>query len=61
LSRTESLRALFLADRPDGAKPDWTHNMLLKHAFARALNMQELRPQARPFAVEPDLAPHLDS
>jgi len=55
------IRALFLADRPDGAKPDWTYNMLVKHGvrscleYARSLDLKRARSLSNP-----DLAPHLE-
>ncbi|MFL6846540.1 MAG: alkaline phosphatase D family protein [Allosphingosinicella sp.] len=55
------LRPLFLADRPDGAKPDWTYNLLVRHGVRSALEY------ARSFDLErakslsnPALAPHLE-
>jgi alkaline phosphatase D len=53
-------RALFLADRRDGAKPDWTFNMLLKHGvrscleYAKSFDLARARAQSNPA-----LAPHL--
>ncbi len=61
LSKTDPLRPLFLADRPDGAKPDWTYNMLLKHGvrssleYARSFDLKRARSLSNP-----DLAPHLE-
>jgi alkaline phosphatase D len=55
------LRALFLADREDGAKPDWTFNMLLKHGvrscleYAKSFDLKRARSLSNP-----DLAPHLE-
>jgi alkaline phosphatase D len=55
------LRPLFLADRPDGAKPAWTHNMLLRHGvrscleYARSFDLQRARALSNP-----QLAPHLE-
>jgi alkaline phosphatase D len=55
------LRALFLADRPDGAKPDWTNNMLVKHGvrscleYAKSFDLKRARSLSNP-----DLAPHLE-
>jgi alkaline phosphatase D len=55
------IRALFLADRPDGAKPDWTYNMLVKHGvrscleYARSFDLKRARSLSNP-----DLAPHLE-
>ncbi|MEO8454165.1 MAG: alkaline phosphatase D family protein [Sphingomicrobium sp.] len=54
-------RSLFLADRPDGAKPDWTFNMLLRHGvrscleYAKSLDL----PRARALS-NPALSPHLE-
>ena len=55
------IRALFLADRPDGAKPDWTYNMLVKHGvrscleYAKSFDLKRARSLSNP-----DLAPHLE-
>ncbi len=55
------LRALFLADRPDGSKPDWTNNMLVKHGvrscleYAKSFDLERARSLSNP-----DLAPHLE-
>jgi alkaline phosphatase D len=60
LAKDAPLRALFLADRP-GAKPDWTHNMLLKHGvrscleYAKSFDLQRARALSNP-----ELAPHLE-
>src|SRR3954464_6721242 len=60
-SKTDPLRPLFLADRPDGAKPHWTHNMLVKHGvrscleYARSFDLERARSLSNP-----DLAPHLE-
>ena len=37
LRKDHPLRALFLADRPDGGKPEWTNNMLLRHGVRSCL------------------------
>ena len=61
LSKTDPLRPLFLADRPDGVKPDWTHNMLLLHGvrscleYAKGFDLERARALSNP-----DLAPHLE-
>jgi alkaline phosphatase D len=61
LRKDHPLRALFLADRPDGAKPDWTYNMLVKHGvrscleYARSFDLKRARSLSNP-----DLAPHLE-
>jgi alkaline phosphatase D len=55
------MRSLFLADRPDGAKPDWTYNMLVKHGvrscleYAKSFDLKRARSLSNP-----DLAPHLE-
>jgi alkaline phosphatase D len=55
------IRALFLADRPDGAKPDWTYNMLVRHGvrscleYAKSFDLKRARSLSNP-----DLAPHLE-
>src|SRR4051812_14149449 len=59
--KTNPLRPLFLADRPDGAKPDWTYNMLVKHGvrscleYAKSFDLQRARSLSNP-----NLAPHLE-
>jgi len=61
LRKNSPLRALFLADRPDGAKPDWTNNMLVKHGvrscleYAKSFDLQRARSLSNP-----NLAPHLE-
>jgi alkaline phosphatase D len=55
------LRPLFLADRPDGAKPDWTYNLLVRHGvrscleYARSFDLERARSLSNPA-----LAPHLE-
>ncbi len=54
------LRPLFLADK-EGAKPEWTHNMLLRHGvrscleYAKSFDLKRARSLSNP-----DLAPHLE-
>ena len=61
LRKDHPLRALFLADRPDGGKPEWTNNMLLRHGvrscleYARSFDLKRARSLSNP-----DLAPHLE-
>jgi alkaline phosphatase D len=61
LRKNSPIRALFLADRPDGAKPDWTNNMLVKHGvrscleYAKSFDLKRARSLSNP-----DLAPHLE-
>jgi alkaline phosphatase D len=61
LPKDHPLRALFLADRPDRAKPDWTFNMLLKHGvrscleYAKSFDLDRARTLSNP-----ELAPHLE-
>jgi alkaline phosphatase D len=61
LRKDDPLRALFLADRPDGAKPAWTNNMLLRHGvrscleYAKSFDLQRARSLSNP-----NLAPHLE-
>lgn len=61
LPKDAPLRPLFLADRPAGAKPDWTFNMLLKHGvracleYATSFDLKRARSLSNP-----DLAPHLE-
>jgi len=55
------IRALYLADRPDGAKPDWTFNMLLKHGVRSCLDYAKGFDRDRARALSnPALAPHLE-
>jgi alkaline phosphatase D len=54
------IRALYLADRPDGGKPDWTFNMLLKHGVRSCLEYAKSFDLKRARALSnPALAPHL--
>ncbi|MCD9189629.1 MAG: alkaline phosphatase D family protein [Pyrinomonadaceae bacterium] len=61
LPKNHPLRALFLADRPDGSKPDWTYNMLLRHGvrscleYAKNFDLKSARALSNP-----QLAPHLE-
>src|SRR5215211_7871520 len=61
LPKDHPLRALFLADRPDGGKPEWTYNMLLRHGvrscleYAKSFDFKRARSLSNP-----DLAPHLE-
>ena len=61
LRKDHPLRALFLADRPDGGKPDWTYNMLLRHGVRSCLEYAKSfdRQRARSLS-NPNLAPHLE-
>lgn len=55
------LRPLYLADRPDGGKPDWTFNMLLKHGVRSCLEYAKSFDVKRARALSnPALAPHLE-
>ncbi|HJQ40770.1 MAG TPA: alkaline phosphatase D family protein [Thermoanaerobaculia bacterium] len=55
------LRALYLADREGGAKPEWTYNMLLRHGvrscleYAKSFDLKRARSLSNP-----NLAPHLE-
>lgn len=61
LRKDHPLRALFLADRPDGGKPEWTYNMLLRHGvrscieYAKSFDLKRARS-----LTNPQLAPHLE-
>ncbi len=61
LRKDHPLRALFLADRPDGGKPEWTNNMLVKHGvrscleYAKSFDLKRARSLSNR-----DLAPHLE-
>jgi alkaline phosphatase D len=61
LPKDAPLRPLFLADKEAGAKPDWTHNMLLKHGVRSCLEYAKSFDLERARALSnPDLAPHLE-
>ncbi len=61
LPKDHPLRALFLADRPDGAKPEWTFNMLLRHGVRACLEYAKTSDRDRARALSnPALAPHLE-
>jgi alkaline phosphatase D len=54
-------RALFLADPPGAAKPDWTFNMLLKHGVRSCLDYAKNFDLTRARSLSnPELAPHLE-
>ncbi len=61
LKKDAPLRALFLADRPGQAKPEWTFNMLLRHGVRACLEYAKSfdRQRARSLS-NPELAPHLE-
>ena len=61
LSKDAPLRPLFLADRPNGAKPDWTFNLLLRHGVRSCLDYAKNfdLPRARSLS-NPAVAPHLE-
>ncbi|HEU4877796.1 MAG TPA: alkaline phosphatase D family protein [Sphingomicrobium sp.] len=55
------IRALFLADRPGGGKPDWTYNMLLRHGVRSCLDYASHFDLGRARQLSnPELAPHLE-
>jgi alkaline phosphatase D len=55
------IRALFLADRVDGQKPDWTYNMLIRHGVRSCLEYAKSFDLRRARALSnPELAPHLE-
>jgi alkaline phosphatase D len=61
LAKDHPLRSLFLADRPDGAKPEWTFNMLLRHGVRSCLEYAKSRDLAKARALSnPALSPHLE-
>src|SRR5215212_6030993 len=61
LRKDHPMRALFLADRPDGRKPDWTNNMLLRHGVRSCLEYAKSFDLKRALALSnPQLAPHLE-
>ncbi|HRH43800.1 MAG TPA: alkaline phosphatase D family protein [Pyrinomonadaceae bacterium] len=61
LRKDHPLRALFLADRPDGGKPEWTYNMLLRHGVRSCLEYAKSFDLKSAHALSnPELAPHLE-
>jgi alkaline phosphatase D len=55
------LRALFVADRPGAAKPDWTFNMLLRRGVRSCLEYAKSFDVTRARSLSnPALAPHLE-
>jgi alkaline phosphatase D len=61
LRKDHPLRALYLADRPDGGKPEWTNNMLLRHGVRSCLEYAKSFDLKRARALSnPQLAPHLE-
>jgi len=61
LKKDHPLRALLLADRPGGGKPEPTCNMLAKHGVRSCLEYAKSFDLARARALSnPDLAPHLE-
>jgi alkaline phosphatase D len=55
------LKPLFLVNRPGSAKPDWTHNMLVKHGVRSCLEYAKSFDLERARSVSnPQLAPHLE-
>jgi alkaline phosphatase D len=55
------LRPLYLADRLDDTRPDWTFNMLLKHGVRSCLEYAKTFDRERARALSnPALAPHLE-
>jgi alkaline phosphatase D len=61
LPKDHPLRPLFLADRSDRTKPDWTFNMLMKHGvrscldYAKSFDLNHARSLSNPA-----LSPHLE-
>ena len=61
LKKDDPWRPLYLADRKDGAKPDWTFNMLLKHGVRSCLDYAKNFDRARARSLSnPAVAPHLE-
>jgi alkaline phosphatase D len=61
LPKDLKLRPLYLADRPGGAKVDWTFNMLLKHGVRSCLEYAKSFDLGKARALSnPALAPHLE-
>ncbi len=61
IKKDMKLRPIYLADRPNAAKPDWTFNMLLKHGvrscfeYAKSFDLERARALSNPA-----LAPHVE-
>ncbi len=54
------MRPLYFADRPNGAKPDYTFNMLLRHGVRSCLEYAKTFDRERALSLSnPALAPHL--
>jgi alkaline phosphatase D len=61
LPKDHPLRPLFLADRPNGAAPEWTYNMLLRHGVRSCLEYAKTGDLVRARSLtNPALAPHLE-
>ena len=61
LRKDHPMRALFLADRPGGGKPEWTYNMLLRHGVRSCLEYAKSFDLKRATGLSnPQLAPHLE-
>lgn len=61
LRKDHPLRVLFLADRPNGGKPEWTYNMLLRHGIRSCLEYAKSFDLKRAHELSnPQLAPHLE-
>jgi alkaline phosphatase D len=61
LPKDAALRPLYLADRPDGGKPAWTFNMLLRHGVRSCLEYAKSFDLKRALALSNlDNAPHLE-
>jgi alkaline phosphatase D len=61
LPKNLPLRPLYLADRLDDTRPDWTFNMLLKHGVRSCLEYAKTFDRARARALSnPALSPHLE-
>lgn len=61
LRKEHPLRALFLADRPEAGKPEWTYNMLLRHGVRSCLEYAKSFDLIRARTLSnPQLAPHLE-
>jgi alkaline phosphatase D len=61
LRKDHPLRALFLADSPNGGKPEWTYNMLLRHGVRACLEYAKSFDHKRARTLSnPQLAPHLE-
>jgi alkaline phosphatase D len=60
IKKDNKFRPIYLADRPDAAKPESTYNMMLTHGVRSCFEYAKSFDRAKARALSnPDLAPHL--